>query len=237
MLLASDWLLELTRTPSMTRSGSFERETELAPRMRTRAPEPVVPPLWAMVTHAARPGVSEAKLLIADSGVVLSLTLILATVLPLSRRRDCSPDAVTTTCSSWVAERLRTNWTFSVEPAVTEMVWMPDEYPIRRTRSCCWPTGTPEIRNWPASLVAVPSVDDRKTWAPGRGWRESRSITVPVTIPVPCAANDAGAASARIDSSTWSHVETRFIRSSSTHLGKMVVLRSRRAGWATSRSG
>ena len=45
----------LARTPSMKMSGSFDSDTEFAPRMRMRVPVPVVPELWRMLTPAVRP--------------------------------------------------------------------------------------------------------------------------------------------------------------------------------------
>ena len=75
-----------TRTPSMIRSGSFDREIELEPRMRMREPEPVSPDAVCTTTPGARElSTSEKVLTVAMLTVPLSMD---AVDTPLSRRRS-----------------------------------------------------------------------------------------------------------------------------------------------------
>ena len=128
----------------MMRSGSFESETEFAPRMRTRAPVPVVPPLWRIETPAARP-VTSCENVWTGARLIVS-TWRLATLFPVSRIRISSPVAVVTTPSSTATRCTSAKSTVVSWPStiVAGFVWA--SKPSRRTRSWTSPAGIPAIR-------------------------------------------------------------------------------------------
>src|SRR5207247_3960789 len=98
VLLAFPLVPLLTRMPSMKNTGSFDSDTLLEPRIRTREPPPVVPLEGITVTPAARAFRRSAKLVIAVFGVFS--TLMWDTSVGCVRSRCCSPLAVTMLASS-----------------------------------------------------------------------------------------------------------------------------------------
>jgi hypothetical protein len=94
----------MVRTPSMMMSGSFDRDRLFDPRMRMRDPPPVVPLVCVTTTFAAREDRRSFTPLTSVFG--MESVLMVATLLPDSRRSSDSPVALTTTWSSRVAVAL-----------------------------------------------------------------------------------------------------------------------------------
>ena len=114
---------ELARTPSMRMMGSLVSDTELDPRIRIREPPPVVPLVCVTVTLGAREDSRSLRLLIADFGTASAL--MVATALPVSRRRSDSPVAATTTSSSRAMVPCSVKSAVAVPPDVTFTVARP----------------------------------------------------------------------------------------------------------------
>ncbi len=129
-----------TRMPSTTITGSFESVTLFAPRIRIRAPVPVVPPDGCTSNPGVRPVNWSAALVTGDSDITLAAS-IFATALPCSRI-VCSPVAVTTTASSPTTLSARATSAAAVWPACTVTCFTPGAYPITRTRSSTLPAET-----------------------------------------------------------------------------------------------
>ena len=85
----------MARTPSMMMSGSFDNERLFEPRMRMREPPPVVPLVCVTTTFAARDDNRSLTPLTIVFGI--ESVLMVATLLPDSRRSSDSPVALTTT--------------------------------------------------------------------------------------------------------------------------------------------
>ena len=85
----------IARTPSMMMSGSFDSDRLFDPRMRMREPPPVVPLVCVTTTFAARDDSRSLTLLMTVFGI--ESTLMVAMLLPDSRRSSDSPVALTTT--------------------------------------------------------------------------------------------------------------------------------------------
>jgi hypothetical protein len=117
----------------MISSGSFERFTEFAPRMRMRCELPVVPPACMTVTPGARALSSEAMFGVAPRGT--SETGMLATALPVSRFRCCSPVAVVTTASRVTDAAFIVKSAVALWPARTVTVCAAASYPMRVART------------------------------------------------------------------------------------------------------
>ena len=106
----------------MMSSGSFESDSELAPRMRMRFALPWVPPGEFTYTPGAEACRTSAMFVVVASRSADGVTV--ATVLPVSRLRWDSPVAVTTTSSIWIAVAARTKFAVAVPPAVTATDWV-----------------------------------------------------------------------------------------------------------------
>ena len=85
----------IARMPSMMMSGSFDNERLFDPRIRMREPPPVVPLVCVTTTFAARDDNRSLTLFTAVFG--MESALMVAMLLPDSRRSSDSPVALTTT--------------------------------------------------------------------------------------------------------------------------------------------
>jgi hypothetical protein len=110
---------DVMRTPSITTTGSLVSESEDWPRMRTRDPLPVAPPLTTC-TPAARPE-STLPMLATGSSATFSDRLICAVVFASSTLR-CWPVTVVTTAESEKAAEARVTFCVAVAPAATTTV-------------------------------------------------------------------------------------------------------------------
>ncbi len=128
-------------TPSTNTSGSFDSDSEFAPRIRIRCAVPVVPFTSCMITPELRPPSASAKLVIG-AGFSCS-TSIADTCAPSSRDRCSRPvAALTITASSGTALVSSSKSATAVPPAVTVTVSVTCAYPISTARMFCSPVGT-----------------------------------------------------------------------------------------------
>jgi hypothetical protein len=94
----------------------------LLPRMRTRAPPPVVPPLCVTTAPATRPWSSCEALVTGASST--SAVLTTPTELPISRWRCSRPVAVTTSPPISSAEAMSWKLVVAVPPAASVTRWV-----------------------------------------------------------------------------------------------------------------
>ncbi len=128
-----------TRTPSITRSGAFDSEMELLPRIRIRAPAPVFPLLCVTTAPAVRPWIRSEN--VATGASSTSSTSTTPTELPSSRSVCCWPVAETTTAPSSMADSASWKSCWVVSPGVTVTVRLSLLYPISVALTSCCPAG------------------------------------------------------------------------------------------------
>ena len=112
--------------------GSLESDRLVAPRMRTREPLPVVPPLCNTSTPGTRELSRSAALVGAASWVILAASMV-ATLLPNSRFCCSSPVADTTTTSSGTAAGVSAKSSVADCPAATVTACVAVAKPMKRT--------------------------------------------------------------------------------------------------------
>ena len=106
-----------TRMPSMKNTGSFDSDTLLEPRMRTRAPPPVVPLDGSTVTPAARAFSKSAKFVTGAFSTSPAATWV--TSLGISRAFCSCPVAVTMIASRPTGLAVSVKSTVALCPAAT----------------------------------------------------------------------------------------------------------------------
>ena len=165
----------------------MESVTLFDPRIRTRVPPPVVPPLDSTST----PGARALSRSVSVFGVACCTSFGASsfwTAFPSSRLR-CSPVAVTMISSSATAVGVSSSSVVVVWPALTVTALAAVPYPMRRARSCTSPAAMSERRNSPlTSLNARCVVPATSTCAPTSGRLVVGSSTRPLIDPVPCCA-------------------------------------------------
>ena len=112
--------------------GSFESDRLVAPRMRTREPLPVAPPLCITSTPGTRELSRSAAFVGAANWVILAASIV-AMLLPSSRFCCSWPVADTTTTSNGTAAGVRAKSSVAVWPAATVTACVAVANPIKRT--------------------------------------------------------------------------------------------------------
>ncbi len=127
---------------------------------------------------------------------------------PILRFSTAPPVPVTTTCCSSTADAAMAKFSFNVSFAAMVTVCASGRKPMRVTRTVRCPVGIPRTKYRPLSSVLAPSEASPTTCtrAPLIGAPEARSVTVPLSMPVPWACASAGVSTAAMANS---HVRAR----------------------------
>jgi hypothetical protein len=183
----------LMRMPSTKMIGSLLCEIDALPRMRMRAPSPVMPLDGSPTTPGSRPcSASVAVRIGACSGGFTT-----AMVLPSFFVSTAPPAPVTTTWSSWSADWRSSTVRRTDCPAATVTGRVTGWNPTSRTRTSTPRAGTPVMRYTPAVLVTAPSVVPTTLTCAFSSGRPAASVTRPSMTPVACAGWAATAAGVR----------------------------------------
>jgi hypothetical protein len=212
------------RMPSTKMIGSLLCEIDALPRMRMRAPSPVMPLDGSPTTPGSRPcSASVAVRIGACSGGFTT-----AMVLPSFFVSTAPPAPVTTTWSSWSADWRSSTVRRTDCPAATVTGRVTGWNPTSRTRTSTPRAGTPVMRYTPAVLVTAPSaVPTTLTCAFSSPRPPDTSVTRPSMMPVACAGwarTAAGATTAAPAGSAASARGSRWVRA------KQARARRERAG-------